>query len=325
MWTRSCTHSACWLAARSHRISPRAKHPSVWRDAKSPGAHAAPAPHLLPHPFPQFVLSPCFHLPHSQQPRNCSALGQVAAVGWCWRNSHVLLAAFRAQRHGSFYIFSSIFPVEEGNHSLMLSGIQYEWWNLPSHWWELLSHQCLNPCEWKMISIPIPSVCSSIRHATSHPAGDWSHFLHLTLHPPPTHKRICNPCFLLPFHESEKLWQQRNCVWPGLLKSCFLNPSPRCTFSSFHDHKDDLRKRLSYTTHKLEMVEMEFDSTRQYLETELRRAQEELEKFTEKLRRCVTRHSTPANLFCLDSHKCNINLWWSRSGVSHLQLRWLWG
>ncbi|XP_041828600.1 brain-enriched guanylate kinase-associated protein [Melanotaenia boesemani] len=53
--------------------------------------------------------------------------------------------------------------------------------------------------------------------------------------------------------------------------------------SSFHDHKDDLRKRLSYTTHKLEMVETEFDSTRQYLETELRRAQEELEKFTEKL------------------------------------------
>ncbi|XP_010779727.1 brain-enriched guanylate kinase-associated protein [Notothenia coriiceps] len=55
--------------------------------------------------------------------------------------------------------------------------------------------------------------------------------------------------------------------------------------SSLHDHKDDLRKRLSYTTHKLEMVETEFDSTRQYLETELRRAQEELEKFTEKLRR----------------------------------------
>ncbi|XP_019743944.1 brain-enriched guanylate kinase-associated protein isoform X2 [Hippocampus comes] len=54
---------------------------------------------------------------------------------------------------------------------------------------------------------------------------------------------------------------------------------------SFHDHKEDLRKRLSYTTHKLEMVETEFDSTRQYLETELRRAQEELEKFTEKLRR----------------------------------------
>ncbi|XP_015235480.1 PREDICTED: brain-enriched guanylate kinase-associated protein isoform X1 [Cyprinodon variegatus] len=61
--------------------------------------------------------------------------------------------------------------------------------------------------------------------------------------------------------------------------------------SSFHDHKDDLRKRLSYTTHKLEMVETEFDSTRQYLETELRRAQEELEKFTEKLRRIQSGYS----------------------------------
>ncbi|XP_069008486.1 brain-enriched guanylate kinase-associated protein [Embiotoca jacksoni] len=62
--------------------------------------------------------------------------------------------------------------------------------------------------------------------------------------------------------------------------------------SSFHDHKDDLRKRLSYTTHKLEMVETEFDSTRQYLETELRRAQEELEKFTEKLRRIQSSYAT---------------------------------
>uniref|UniRef100_A0A8D0GRD1 Brain enriched guanylate kinase associated n=1 Tax=Sphenodon punctatus TaxID=8508 RepID=A0A8D0GRD1_SPHPU len=49
--------------------------------------------------------------------------------------------------------------------------------------------------------------------------------------------------------------------------------------------KGELRKRLSYTTHKLEMLETEFDSTRQYLEVELRRAQEELEKVTEKLRR----------------------------------------
>lgn len=68
---------------------------------------------------------------------------------------------------------------------------------------------------------------------------------------------------------------------------CVFKTGKLSLFSSFHDHKDDLRKRLSYTTHKLEMVETEFDSTRQYLETELRRAQEELEKFTEKLRRCV--------------------------------------
>ncbi|XP_026781774.1 brain-enriched guanylate kinase-associated protein isoform X2 [Pangasianodon hypophthalmus] len=54
---------------------------------------------------------------------------------------------------------------------------------------------------------------------------------------------------------------------------------------SLQEQKEDLRKRLSYTTHKLEMLETEFDATKQYLETELRRAQEELEKFTDKLRR----------------------------------------
>lgn len=129
-------------------------------------------------------------------------------------------------------------------------------------------------------------------------AWDFSHFLHLTLHLPPTH-------LFCPLYEAEKRWQQWNYIWLGLLKSCFLNSSPRCTFSSFHDQKDDLRKRLSYTTHKLEMVEMEFDSTRQYLETELRRAQEELEKFTEKLRRCVMRHSTPITLAVIASAHTN--------------------
>lgn len=57
--------------------------------------------------------------------------------------------------------------------------------------------------------------------------------------------------------------------------------------STLQEQKGELRKRLSYTTHKLEMLETEFDSTRQYLEIELRRAQEELEKVTEKLRRLV--------------------------------------
>ncbi|XP_075047995.1 brain-enriched guanylate kinase-associated protein isoform X2 [Mixophyes fleayi] len=60
--------------------------------------------------------------------------------------------------------------------------------------------------------------------------------------------------------------------------------------SSLQDQKEELQKRLSYTTQKLEMLESEFDSTRQYLETELRRAQEELEKVTEKLRRIQTNY-----------------------------------
>lgn len=47
--------------------------------------------------------------------------------------------------------------------------------------------------------------------------------------------------------------------------------------SSLQEQKEDLRRRLGCTTHKLQM--------RQYLETELRRAQDQLDKFTEKLRR----------------------------------------
>ncbi|XP_058844112.1 brain-enriched guanylate kinase-associated protein-like isoform X1 [Acipenser ruthenus] len=62
--------------------------------------------------------------------------------------------------------------------------------------------------------------------------------------------------------------------------------------SSLQEQKEDLRKRLSYTTHKLELLESECDATRQYLETELRRAQEELEKLTEKLHRIQNSYST---------------------------------
>uniref|UniRef100_E1BD66 Brain enriched guanylate kinase associated n=2 Tax=Bos taurus TaxID=9913 RepID=E1BD66_BOVIN len=61
--------------------------------------------------------------------------------------------------------------------------------------------------------------------------------------------------------------------------------SPSLWDSSLQEQKGELRKRLSYTTHRLEKLENEFDSTRHFLEIELRRAQEELEKVTEKLRR----------------------------------------
>ncbi|XP_075700351.1 brain-enriched guanylate kinase-associated protein isoform X4 [Rhinoderma darwinii] len=78
------------------------------------------------------------------------------------------------------------------------------------------------------------------------------------------------------------------CLWqPKILQDSHAKSSPNLWDSSLQDQKEELQKRLSYTTHKLEMLENEFDSTRQYLETELRRAQEELEKVTEKLRRSV--------------------------------------
>ncbi|XP_053924690.1 brain-enriched guanylate kinase-associated protein isoform X3 [Cuculus canorus] len=70
--------------------------------------------------------------------------------------------------------------------------------------------------------------------------------------------------------------------------------------STLQEQKGELRKRLSYTAHKLEMLETEFDSTRQYLEIELRRAQEELEKVTEKLRRQVI---TPVKTYHIGSPK----------------------
>ncbi|XP_078518196.1 brain-enriched guanylate kinase-associated protein isoform X2 [Lissotriton helveticus] len=82
-----------------------------------------------------------------------------------------------------------------------------------------------------------------------------------------------------------------SCLWnPRILQGRHAKSSPSLWDSSLQDQKEELRKRLSYTAHKLEMIESEFDNTRQYLETELRRAQEELEKVTEKLRRIQTNY-----------------------------------
>ncbi|XP_063097477.1 brain-enriched guanylate kinase-associated protein isoform X2 [Cavia porcellus] len=77
---------------------------------------------------------------------------------------------------------------------------------------------------------------------------------------------------------------------PRVLQGRLARSSPSLWDSALQEQKGELRKRLSYTTHKLEKLETEFDSTRHYLEIELRRAQEELEKVTEKLRRIQTNY-----------------------------------
>uniref|UniRef100_W5LLZ5 Brain-enriched guanylate kinase-associated protein n=1 Tax=Astyanax mexicanus TaxID=7994 RepID=W5LLZ5_ASTMX len=56
-----------------------------------------------------------------------------------------------------------------------------------------------------------------------------------------------------------------------------------CLHSYMQEQKENLRKNLSHTTHKLKMLESEFDTTRQYLEKELRQTQEKLDKFIDEL------------------------------------------
>uniref|UniRef100_A0A672M7B8 Uncharacterized protein n=1 Tax=Sinocyclocheilus grahami TaxID=75366 RepID=A0A672M7B8_SINGR len=58
-----------------------------------------------------------------------------------------------------------------------------------------------------------------------------------------------------------------------------------CLCSWLQEQKEDLRRCLGCTTHKLQQLQSEFESTRQYLEMELRRAQDQLDKLSEKLRR----------------------------------------
>nr|XP_006002668.1 PREDICTED: tight junction-associated protein 1 [Latimeria chalumnae] len=48
---------------------------------------------------------------------------------------------------------------------------------------------------------------------------------------------------------------------------------------------EELRRRLTYTAHKMEVMESEFESGRLYMETEMGRALEEMEKLKDKFRR----------------------------------------
>ncbi|XP_051908816.1 brain-enriched guanylate kinase-associated protein isoform X2 [Hippocampus zosterae] len=96
----------------------------------------------------------------------------------------------------------------------------------------------------------------------------------------------------LEFNHSSPRCPSRSISLPrGINMVCEHGVNHVDTISSLLEQKEDLRKRLSYTTHKLELLQSEFDATRQYLETELRRAQEELDKFTDKLRRIQSSYS----------------------------------
>ncbi|GCB82210.1 hypothetical protein scyTo_0021557, partial [Scyliorhinus torazame] len=48
---------------------------------------------------------------------------------------------------------------------------------------------------------------------------------------------------------------------------------------------EELLRKLSHTTNKLEMMETDFESSRHYLEAELSHAREEMDKLKDKFRR----------------------------------------
>lgn len=48
---------------------------------------------------------------------------------------------------------------------------------------------------------------------------------------------------------------------------------------------EDLRRHLTHTTHKMEAMEAEFESRRHYMQTEMGRTRDDLEKMKDKFRR----------------------------------------
>ena len=48
---------------------------------------------------------------------------------------------------------------------------------------------------------------------------------------------------------------------------------------------EDLQRRLSHSTHKMEAMEAEFDGNRHYMEAELSRTRDDLDKMRDKFRR----------------------------------------
>ncbi|KAL0177412.1 hypothetical protein M9458_026306, partial [Cirrhinus mrigala] len=47
---------------------------------------------------------------------------------------------------------------------------------------------------------------------------------------------------------------------------------------------EDLRRRLSQTTHKMEAMETEFETSRHYMQAEMGRTRDDLEKMRDKFR-----------------------------------------
>lgn len=58
-------------------------------------------------------------------------------------------------------------------------------------------------------------------------------------------------------------------------------PLPRI----LQQQNEELRRRLSLSTHRMEGMEAEFDGSRRYMEAELSRTRDDLDKMRDKFRR----------------------------------------
>lgn len=64
-------------------------------------------------------------------------------------------------------------------------------------------------------------------------------------------------------------------------QSQLVLPLPRI----LQQQNEELRRRVSLSTHKMEAMEAEFDGSRHYMEAELSRTRDDLDKMRDKFRR----------------------------------------
>nr|XP_023677230.1 tight junction-associated protein 1 isoform X2 [Paramormyrops kingsleyae] len=68
-------------------------------------------------------------------------------------------------------------------------------------------------------------------------------------------------------------------------ESCQGSPSDGDRIKSLQQQNEELRRRLSHTTHKMEAMEAEFEASRHYMQAEMGRAKDDLDKMRDKFRR----------------------------------------
>lgn len=58
-----------------------------------------------------------------------------------------------------------------------------------------------------------------------------------------------------------------------------------CPARSLQQQNEELHRRLSHTTHKMEAMEAEFEAGRHHMQAEMGRAKDDLDKMRDKFRR----------------------------------------